>query len=768
LTALTELPKKFMIFRQYQGLRTLMRWLPASGRPMRSARIVIPGVSSTTTIRFDGAGVPHVEAGTSTDLPFALGWLHANDRLFQMELARRTAAGRLAEVVGRVAVAGDAKARHLRLRETAEMLARNAGPVAREWLEAYSGGVNAWVSNRDRDLPPEFRFWRIRPAVWEPADSMTLVLMMALELSLLSQESKETRLRWTLALDSRSSRDLIDAAALGLGDPAGSNAFVTHPASGGVLLANDTHQLLRLPAWWFRVLLRAPGFEAVGWTLPGFPALIVGFNGRVAWGFTSHMLDDHDVFLEDWDARTGTVRRGRDRVTVAVDETYIDVRGDQIQPLELRSTDIGPLLPPDSHVRLPARSIAWTAYYEARPLDALLSIASASSLDEVVAARQAYVAPAMNLLACDQTGASLLMLLGAIPDRPAGVDRRLPLDASRCDLHWCGLRDIAANPIQWFGPGEVVVSANDAQLARLSSDPYLADFDSASRVERLRQLLEAKPSSALDALRLQTDTASPLAVALVRAVPDLQLSGDAGNALALLRTWDGTLDGAGAATLYRYFTRDLFCLTFGRLIDVAHVRVSLRERLLLALLRGEVSTLWLPNNAIPEALNSGWRTCVRRWGVFPAKWKYREVHRLTLRHPFSHTTVGHWLFGRGPFGVPGSTSTPNAFDGDWNGDEREVVRGPGLRWVVDLANPDQSRAIVPGGQSGHPYDPHYADQLRLYLGGAAAQVAWSREAVLRSTVSTVVIEPDKNLPTDPLEQLSKGTKGPRGHPRDPS
>ncbi|HET8796123.1 MAG TPA: penicillin acylase family protein, partial [Thermoanaerobaculia bacterium] len=445
-------------------------------------------MSQSISIQFDGAAVPHIESRHERDLAFALGWLHANDRLFQLELARRAAAGRLAELFGPMALASDIRARHLRLAELSDTLAGLAGADARQWLDSYARGVNAWIERRGRDLPPELRLLRAAPEPWRPRDSMAVSLIMAMELSLLPLQAKETRHTWTRTADPTLPGDLLDAAILGTAEPGGSNAFIAH-ADGRAFLGNDTHLLMRLPPWWFRAHLRAPGFEVMGWTLPGFPAVIAGFNGRIAWGITTHMLDDYDVYLEDWDEAGRTVRRGEERLAVESDEVRIRINRRESTTITRRRTDVGPMLPPDPSGALPARSIAWTALHPGRPMDAMLTLARARTLDEIVAAREEYVAPAMNLLACDRDGRSLFMLLGRVPDRPpALVDPRLPLDASRRELHWRGLRDAAANPLRRLEPGEPVVSGNDEQLRRASAVFYPAEFDSPSRVNRMREL----------------------------------------------------------------------------------------------------------------------------------------------------------------------------------------------------------------------------------------------------------------------------------------
>ncbi|MCB1033914.1 MAG: penicillin acylase family protein, partial [Acidobacteria bacterium] len=407
------------------------REIRRSGMPQRTGSARFDGLREAVEVRFDEWGVPDIEADSLLDAVAAQGWLHANDRMTQMELGRRSAAGRLAEVVGEVALPLDRASRTLRLRETAEKLLTWASPESRSALEAYASGVNAWIRSRGKDLPPGLRLLRIEPEPWTPADSLSFVLLMASDLSFWQGRPEEERFAWLRAFGEEKLRDLLGeedlqisgdllelaekpqpqaASAAMARSPTrdasappllGSNGWVlggSRTAGGVPLVANDPHLGLHLPSVWYQVLIRSPEYEAAGMSLPGLPGVVIGRSPDLAWAFTNTMLDDHDLYFEELDARGLEVRRGDSFVPLEVREEEIAVRGGDPVPLTLYTTDRGPLLPADPQRGLPPRSLAWTMYLPSDPLSAFLALARARTLDEVPVAVAGYVAPAQNLM----------------------------------------------------------------------------------------------------------------------------------------------------------------------------------------------------------------------------------------------------------------------------------------------------------------------------------------------------------------------------------
>lgn len=782
-------------------------WWSRGGRPQRAGEAAAP-VSAPVTVRWDARGVPYVEAASEDDLAAALGWLHANDRMTQMELGRRLAAGRIAELVGAAAVPVDTESRRMRFRAGAERLWQDAGPASRRWLVHYARGVNAWLAARDGDLPPGLRLLGgpgFRPEPWTPVDSLSFVFLMGQDLSFWAGRPEEERFRWLAALGEERVRDLLGGelhvpaeiaalaaaapppelagrataggAAPGGGSPGSNNWALAgeRTASGAPLLANDPHLPLALPGTWYMVHLRAPGLETAGFSLPGVPGIVIGRGRAVAWALTNVMLDDHDLFFER--VRRGpdggeTVQRGAAWVAVDSATETIAVDGGRPVEVEVRWTDHGPLLPAEPERGLPERSLAWTLHHGGDPLAAFLGLARAESLADAMAAVGSYTGPAQNLVAAHPEGGILWTVLGRVPHRRAG-DGRLPAPGWAAEYGWDGLRPRGTAPAIVAPPEGLIVTANARVQPADHPFPMTADYDTAHRAERIRQRLLAATTgwdvAATAALQLDVVSlyAREMLVHALAALPDElppALEADAAAARDLFGAWDGTMasrDGASpdepgrpqpAAALFAFFVRRFEAAAFADEEAAYGVEdLADRERLLWVL-DGTMSEAWLDDVSTPAvetkgevvaaALAAAWRDAVAALGADPGGWDYEEMHRLRLAHPLGRAPLLGRFFDRGPFPVPGSATTVAAFGARWDGDRQHVTYGPSMRWVVDLADPDSAVAVLPAGQSGHPFDPHYDDQVDAYLAGRTYPFPWTAEAIGRQAVERLVLRPE--------------------------
>ena len=259
-------------------------WLKSRGLPQRQGSAMLSGLAAPVDVRWDSWAMPYVRAGSAADATAALGWLHANDRLFQMEISRRAAAGRLSELFGERALGFDKKVRRLRIYASAEKLVASASPESRELLAAYARGVNGWIEQHRGDLPPEFRLLQTTPEAWRPADSMGIVFLMARQLSAIFEPNEEELLGFLREFGPDRARELAGtpqalvaddvkrladetpaagepAAANPEGSGLGSNNWAVAPgrsATHSALVANDPHLGLGIPGVWFQASLRAP------------------------------------------------------------------------------------------------------------------------------------------------------------------------------------------------------------------------------------------------------------------------------------------------------------------------------------------------------------------------------------------------------------------------------------------------------------------------------------------------------------------------------
>ncbi len=751
--------------------------LRGSGRAQRDGRAPLAGLTASVEIRFDDRAVPYVTAASARDAMAALGWLHANDRLFQMELTRRAAVGRLAELFGSRAVGYDRRVRELDFPALAERLLAGASAESRQLLEAYAAGVNAWLESRGDDLPPELRLLRHRPEPWRAIDSVGVTLVMARELSPVLDPPEQLHFRLLRAFGAERARDLIgdtdafvfeEIAALAVAVPddadadppaaagadggVGSNNWVVGPArsaGGHALLANDPHLGLGLPNVWYQVSLDAPDYRASGMTLPGTPGVVLGRGPRLAWACTNLYVDDVDLFFEQFDETGQKVRRGDDWLPIVERQERIEVRGGEPVEITVRSTDRGPLLGADRRTRLPARSVAWTGQAGGDPLAAFVALARADSVAQVAAAIEPYVFPAQNLVAADAAGGILWTPLGRGPAR-YGWDGKLPAPGWRADVGWDGLVPAGEHPALIDPPAAAIVTANSDLPVELPAW-FGSDFDTPYRLERIRELLLDRSDWSVEALaEVQLDTVSLWAREWVSAI-GTGYDGDAGLAAAALAAWNGEMTERGAAALFALAERELARRVFGdESVGAGLPSLGSRWRMV-RLLRGESAESWFDDvttepvedrrTVVAAALAAAWQEGVQRWGSDVARWPYAEIHTLTLDHALSELPViGRW-FRRGPFPLPGSSTTVNALGGPWRGDVVDVTFGPSMRHLTDAADPSATRTILPGGQAGHPADPHYDDQLADWLAGRTRPVPWTPAAIEAATTTRLTLHP---------------------------
>ena len=776
----------------------IVLYLRASGLPARDGEHALAGLEAAVTVRWDRWGVPHVDAASDGDAVAALGYLHANDRLTQMELGRRAAFGRLAEVVGEAAVETDVYFRTLRLRSTAEAMWEAAGPDSRRLLEAYARGVNAWLAERGADLPTGLRLLRVEPEPWDPLDSLAFVLLMAEDLSFWQGRPEEERFRWLQAFGAVGVRELLDEPSLHVpaeilelaesaGRPAepeaaarridpdrrdfptpGSNNWAVgagRTAGGRAMVANDPHLGLVLPGVWYQVMIRSPEYEAAGMTLPGTPGVVLGRGPDVAWAFTNTMLDDHDVFFERLDETGERYLRDGAWHPLRLEQETIHIRGGGEHTVTLRATDLGPLLDADPEAGLPPRSLAWTLYEPGDPFRAMRDLSQAATVEEALAAIEGYVCPAQNLVAAFAGGELLYTVIGRVPQRRLGLQLssesgeappedglgRLPSPGWNSAYGWDGLRPRATNP--------TVVAPAEGRLVTANHDirppgyplSLAAEFYTPHRARRIAELLDQRNDwDARGFGELQGDHLSLYARDLVAAI-DGDYDGDAGRAWEALSRWDGAMALEGPAALYAMLERRLRTAIFADEAAAVDLERFDDRAMLLRLLRGGMGPRWFDDVATPEEegrreilareLAAAWREGRERWGGEVAGWDYGWLHSLTLRHRLDRVPVfGRWAR-RGPYPMIGSSTTVAAFGGRWEVDRQRVTHGPSMRWIVDWSQSDRAFAALPGGQSGHPADRHYDDRLAPYLAGELQSAAWSEELIAAAAVSAMRLVP---------------------------
>jgi penicillin amidase len=715
-----------------------------------------------------------VRAVLEVDAWRALGFIHAADRLFQMELRRRAADGRLAEIFGTSAVAMDREARvngyAVLARRDWDLLSENE----RVALEAYADGVNAFLA--DYALPLEMRALSWTPEPWTPVDSLAFERLLQDGLSVADAPERgafdDARVRGldaaVLLLDAsepgsshvspeivRLLADLprsagILAAAIETA-PAGSNAWVlagTRTSSGKPLLAGDPHLAAERPGVWYAAhLTSADGLDAVGLTLPGVPGVVIGHNGTVAWSLTMHQADDSDLYLEQVDWAKGTYRRNDAWVPLERTTETIHVKDGADVVVQVARTVHGPILERLDEVPGFAIARAFAAAELPQGPRAFLEAARARSGLELIAAWSHFAGPSVNVCWADVNGAIGVKVAGAIPRRPAG-DGRFPVPGWTADYDWDGTIPADALPAIAAPTGGLIATANDDWSGSGRRVPYPGFFAEPDRANRARELGSALVAATVADMRaMQNDVYSPYAARVVSVLRRLVFADRrAVRAVSVLSAWDARADTRGPSRLFFAFMKEIRKAAGS---SAARVTWSMLDRMI----DGSGAQSFWDDPATPQvetrgdrietALVSAIETVEREDGTDPTRWSWGKAHRLVYLHPFAALlpkSIARRL-SFGPVALPGEWHTLDVAGFPLRGDRYDVTQIASARLIVDLSDPDASRLVLPLGQSGQLLDRHAKDQLRAWSTGHDFPLPFTAKAVEAATISTIHFVP---------------------------
>jgi penicillin amidase len=749
--------------------------------PPQDEVLAIPGVDDPVGVSFDTDDIPFIRASSPTDAATALGYIHARDRMFQMDLMRRAAGGDLAALFGPAALPHDREMRILGIRHSAEADAADLSPESVALLQAYANGVNAWIDRRGRLAAPEFVFLG-KPPPWTIADSLLWGKTMGLWLS----GNWETELE-RLALSAHLSRAKIDSlwptAATTLpvdasrldpaeGYPAGTAAAArqaltwiqhfpqaftepaqasnewavsgAHTASGQPLLAGDPHLGFDFPGLWYLARIDTPEGTLAGATVPGVPFMVIGHNDHVAWTFTSTGADVQDIFIEHVtpDGQHYETPDGPEPFVTRTE--VIHVRGEPDTVLTVRSTRHGPVIGdgPSPHTVLVV-AMGNLAPHDT-DADGLLKLNQARWVSDAGVAAATITSPVQNLLAADTAGNIAFYTTGRVPIRRAG-DGSWPVDGADGRHDWTGFASGDALPHSVNPPSGQLVNANEPTAGanfpvKLGRDTY-GDW----RAARIRELLSDSDRQTPTSFTLmQMDIVSDYALRLLPVLNALAVpSGDpAAPAAALLQGWDGRMARTDPQPLIFNAWAHQFVLTVLKANDIDPEAAPIfDDRFVLSLLLEKdgaeaQAKLWCGGDCRPlllSALDQSMAKLRPLYGSHYANWRWGRAHPAVFAHPLiSRFPVLGWL-GRITTRVSGDASTidvtaPGLLPGRA---AFTAVQGPELRGVYDLADLDRSRFVIAPGQSGNLLDPHAGDFLQRWRAGDTVQLGPEPNVVSR-------------------------------------
>ncbi|ARI77706.1 penicillin acylase family protein [Halobacillus mangrovi] len=727
--------------------------------PELEGEVQLEGLQKPVEVIRDDDGVPHIQAENSLDLFRAQGYVQAQDRLFQMELARRQASGTLSEVVGEATVNQDKYFRTLGLRRAAEKSLEVYSQDAVTILQAYADGVNAYMeeAKEEKRLPPEFALMGISPEPWTPIDSLTIGKYMAFDLGghwerqafnyyLVSQYPEEKAYELFPDYPKGAPTILDESEIVNVAasfeevtlphEFNGSNNWVVsgdRTASGAPMLADDPHLGLATPSIWYQMHLRSPEYNVSGVIFAGIPGIILGHNDHVAWGVTNVGPDVQQLYLEKRNPENPHQFLFEEEWEKAqVFDEPIQVKEGETIAYEVVETRHGPVISEfaEQSGKDTVLSLRWTALDATTELEAVLDINKAANWNEFEKGLEKFLAPAQNFVFASKDGTIAYKANGRIPIYENPDDALLPMKGWEDENLWQGYIPFEELPKTVNPEIGYVATANNKVTDE--NYPYHISHNWAQpyRYERISQMIEANDQldeetvmdMQMDVKNLQAEEFVPL---MLERINRSELAGIEKDGLALMEEWnrEDERDLPQPLIFHRWMLNLQKVLYEDELpaemMDLFHGAGQTTDELLRKVRNGEESKWIEEAGGIENALTSAYTMTIRnlseKYGEDPSSWKWGEYHEVEFTHPLSSISYLERFFNPGdPQPVSGSRVTVRAAGFKENG---LVNHGASWRFIIDLENMKEAYHIVGPGQSGHLKSNWYHDQLDDWVEG---------------------------------------------------
>jgi penicillin amidase len=730
-------------------LKPLLLLLSVS--PLFAVEVVsVPGLRQPVEVLRDRWGVPHIYAKTVDDLFFAQGYIAARDRLFQIDLWRRTAAGELSEILGPEAIARDTLARSVRYRGDMDAEWLSYGPDTKRIATAFTSGINAYIRSL-KQLPVEFRIAGYAPSMWKPEDCISRVAGLLMTRNLRTEISRSLETRFfgvdavkryrvidppvNLAVPKGLDLDAIKPAILELYNEMvggvrmeGSNNWVvdgTMTVTGKPLLASDPHRPVQIPSLRKTVHLVGPGWNVMGAGEPALPGVALGHNENVGFGFTIVGIDQQDLYVEKMDpANLNRYWYRGQWHSVEIEKQFLRVKGRaEPVPIELRYTVHGPILHQEGHSAVALKWVGTepgTAGYLAA-----LSLGQARNWKEFTAAAERYKVPSENLVYADTAGNIGWHATGLTPIRKNWTGL-YPVPGEG-NYEWTGFLPIRDLPKLYNPAAHWVATANHNILPPGYPHELSHEWAAPFRYLRVREMiLEKKKFSVADFERMQQDVVSVPARRFQEVLKQWRGLKTPKEQLILDRMlkWDARLTAESVeALIYEVWMSEIpEDLYPGRMGQSAPLEIVLR-------------TLESRNDrtALARSLNRTIEYLEEKFGHI-SQWRWGRMHQIHFRHP-----LGRGEFNRGPVPRPGDGNTVNATSGAGF----TQTNGASYRHILDLSDWDKSVMTNVPGESGDPASPHYSDLLEPWSKGEYHPMPYSRKAVEAASVERIELRPGR-------------------------
>ena len=732
----------------------------------------LPGLEQPVEVLRDKWGVAHIYAETVHDLFFAQGFVAAQDRLYQIEIWRRTGAGELSEVFGPDYIERDRMARLVSYRGDMQAEWESYSPDTEAIATSFVAGVNAYIAHAGDRLPIEFELLNFQPGEWKPEHCVLRIagLMMtrnarqevarAQMVSRLGTEITEKYFPTDPVVDLKPDPEVdldgFDSRVIAtyrgasgiprlLSQDASNNWVVdgTLSETGKPLLASDPHRSIILPSLRYLVHLVGPGWNVIGSGEPALPGVALGHNERAGWGFTIVQHDQADLYIEKLNPQNPNqyLYKG-EWLDMEIEKQTIQVRDQEAVEVELKYTRHGPVIWEDKEKNRVA-AVRWVG---AEPGTAgyLGSLATdrVKNWDDFVEAMARWKIPPENIVYADVDGDIGWIPAGHVPIRP-NWKGLFPVAGHTGKYEWAGFRTVDQLP-QIHNPAQHYIATSNHNI-RPENHPYDMGFDWSEpyRFRRVDEVLrQAKTFTIEDFKKLQHDEMSLPARRLIGMLKQLPQGGSAEfqQARKMLEEWDHVLDrNSQAAPLYEIWQEETLAPKFVETELPPEARELVARNIKLPTLFDllERAPAGQRNRVITESLEMAFARTKEVLGDDSANWRWGSLHLATFEHPLANTKARAAVFNRGPVERGGDAYTPNRAPGP----NYTQVHGASYRHILDFADWDRSVFTSVPGQSGQPESPHYGDLVDLWGNYEYAPLVYSREAVEANTANKLLLEP---------------------------
>jgi len=763
--------------------------------PRTKGTFSLAGLSAPVEILRDRWGIPHIYADTSSDAFFAQGFVHAQDRLWQMELNRRTACGRLSEIFGEIALDTDRTARTFGFNRLGIADWENVSDDFNTWVLAYTAGVNAFLTHPKTKLPIEFKLLGLKPEPWVAEDSMAFTRVMVWQLSHAWQgeiiraeiaekvgieHAAELEKHYpdgnplTLpkgiefnALDPDGTLRNIPGPFLDRGK--GSNAWAVAPArsaTGNAVLCNDMHLAISMPGLWYQVHLHArDSLHVTGVSIPGIPAVLVGHNDHIAWGMTLAYTDAEDLYIEQVDFSKSRYLFKETWQDAEVLEEAIQVKGrDEPHIEKVFITQHGPII--SDVVGYPAQHVAVQSM-ALRPVPALdgwMGLNKARGWDDFVNACRLIEAPQLNIAYADVENNIGYWVTGVVPVRAKG-DGSVPVPGWTGEYEWIGEVPFQEMP-HALNPDQGYFVTCNHKIVPDEYPHFLGNvWMNGYRARRLSDLIESVDKLELEHhQKFHMDVKSIPGLELVERLKDIvDPDPDVQLALKWLREWDGFLSAESVGGMFyqvvRYtLVRNILEPGLGPELSLRYMGAGFhpllmnaneffgQDTVVLFRLLDTPDSWWIQaaggrKTIIIESIKQAVAWLREKLGEDPSAWTWGRIHQVNFEHPLGLQKPLDQVFNRGPFPIGGDTDTPCQTAMLPNDPYNNKAWSPTFRQIVDMGDLSRSVTIHPPGQSGQVASSHYDDLVEPWLKGQYFPMLWTRAQVEDESVGKLILKP---------------------------